>query len=133
VPIERINPPTLPTYPGATHIARATGGTTYYLSGQGAYTADHTLVGPGDYYAQSKQAFANVIEALKAIGGTFQDVVKATYYVVQLDNDALEAFSRAMQETPGYDPEAAPAATMVGVQALGYPEMLVEFDIIAVV
>jgi enamine deaminase RidA (YjgF/YER057c/UK114 family) len=133
VPIERINPSSLVPYPGMSHIVRATGGTTLYLSGQGAYTKDGALVGPGDYYAQSKQAFANVLEALKAAGATIEDVVKITYYIVRLDPKALEDFSRAMVETLGEQPAAQPAATMVGVQALGYEEMLVEIDVTAVV
>ena len=54
--LERINPPELLEAHGYTHVVRVTQGTTIYVSGQGAYTADHELVGPGDHYAQSKQA-----------------------------------------------------------------------------
>lgn len=129
--IERINPPELMAPMGYSHVTRVTGGTTIYVAGQGAYTADHELVGPGDHYAQSKQAFTNVVHALAAAGATFADVVKATYLVVDLTQAALEAFARAMTEVIG-DVEP-PAATLIGVEALGYPEMLVEFEVIAVI
>ena len=130
--LERINPPELLEAHGYTHVVRVTQGTTIYVSGQGAYTADHQLVGEGDYYAQSKQAFTNVLHALRASGATFSDVVKATYLVVDLNPTALEGFTRAMTEVLGPDADQ-PAATMIGVQALGYPEMLVEFEVVAVV
>ncbi|GMU79073.1 MAG: enamine deaminase RidA [Acidimicrobiia bacterium] len=130
--IERINPEGLLEPVGFTHAVRVSGGTTIYVSGQGAYTADHVLVGPGDYYEQSKQAFTNVLHALRGAGATFQDVVKATYLVVDLNPTALEGFVRAMNEVLGPD-AVHPAATLIGVQALGYPEMLVEFEVVAVV
>jgi enamine deaminase RidA (YjgF/YER057c/UK114 family) len=132
VTIERINPEELVKPQGFTHAVRVTEGTTIYVSGQGAYTADHQLVGPGDYYEQSKQAFINVLHALRAAGASFGDVVKATYLVVDLNPTALEGFTRAMNEVLGPGVEH-PAATMIGVQALGYPEMLVEFEVTAVV
>lgn len=132
VTIERINPAELIAPTGYTQVVRVAGGTTIYIAGQGAYTADHELVGPGDHYAQSKQAFTNVVHALRAAGATFDDVVKATYLVVDLTPAALEGFGRAMSEVLGSD-VGQPAATLIGVDALAYPEMLVEFEVIAVV
>lgn len=130
--VERINPPTLISPEGHTHIVRVTGGTTLYVSGQGAYDADHRLVGPGDYYEQTKQAFTNVLTALAAVDASYHDVVKATYYVVRVTPEALGGFARAMNEVLGSESEP-PAATFVGVQSLAYDEMLVEIDVIAVV
>ena len=112
---------------------RVTGGSTLYLSGQGPFNGDNTLVGPGDYYVQSRQAFANVVTALDAAGADFADVVKASYYIVDLDQNAVAQFARALYEVPGYSPDQPPASTMVGVQALAYEGMLVEFDVTAVI
>ena len=133
MPTERINPPQLLPPQGHTHVVRVTGGTSLYLSGQGAYDADHTLVGPGDHYAQARQAFANVVTALGAAGATYRDVVKATYYIARLTPEALGGFTRALAEVPGYDPDNPPAATLVGVESLAYEEMLIEIDVTAVV
>lgn len=133
MPIERSNPPELPDYPGATHIAKASGGSTLYLSGQGAYDTEHHLIGGTDYYGQTKQAFTNVLLALASQGATFDNVVKATYYVVKITPQALEGFVRAMNEVLGEHASASPAATMVGVDSLAYEEMLVEIDVTAIV
>ena len=131
--IERLNPPELLPPEGHTHAVKVTAGQTIYVSGQGPYTADHTLVGPADHYEQSAQAFRNVQHALAAAGARFSDVVKANYYVVGLGPTALDGFIRAMHDVLGPDADPAPAATLVGVEALAYPEMLVEFEVIAVV
>jgi enamine deaminase RidA (YjgF/YER057c/UK114 family) len=133
VQIDRINPSNLIPPHGHTHLVRVTGGTTLYISGQGPYTPEHELPSPGDHYAQSKQAFTNLLNALAGAGADFRNVVKANYYVVGLDDAALEAFVRAMQDVLGESAEPPPAATLIGVEALAYPDMLVEFEAIAVV
>lgn len=133
VAVERINSDKLLPPHGHTHVTKVLSGTTVYLSGQGAFTADSKLVGEGDYYVQSRQAFENVLIALESAGATFADVVKATYYVVNLDPDALGGFVRAMGEVVGDRFGPPPSATMVGVQALGLPGMLVEIDVTAVI
>lgn len=131
--IRRFNPPQLQPQQGVTHVVEVTGGRTLYLSGQGAFDADNRIVGPGDHYAQTAQAFANVRTALGAAGATFENVVKATYYLVGLDEDVLMKFVRALYEVPGFSLDRPPASTMIGVEALGYEEMLVEIDVTAVV
>ena len=131
--IERMNPAGLIPPTGHTHVVSVTGGTTLYLAGQSAFNASSELVGVGDHYAQTREAFTNVRTALAAAGATWRDVVKATYYVVDVSPDALAAFVRAMNEVLGDDAEPPPAATFVGVAALAYPDMLVEIDVTAVV
>lgn len=131
--IRRLNPPQLQPQQGLTHVVEVTGGRTLYLSGQGAYDSDNQIVVAGDHYAQARQAFANVCIALEAAGATFADVVKATYYVVGLDDEVLGQFARALYEVPGVVPEQLPASTMVGVETLAFPEMLIEIDVTAVV
>ncbi|MEO5842967.1 MAG: RidA family protein [Acidimicrobiales bacterium] len=124
MPVERINPPELIPPHGHTHVVKVTGGTTLYLAGQGAFNAPSELVGPGDHYAQTR---------LAAVGATWRSVVKATYYVVDVTPEALDAFVRAMNDVLGTGAEPAPAATFVGVAALAYPEMLIEIDVTAIV
>lgn len=130
---ERFNPPTLIPPAGHTHALRVTGGRTIYVSGQGPYQANHELVSPGDHYAQSAQAFRNVVHALAAADAAWTDVVKANYYVVGLGPDALDGFVRAMHDVLGDDAEPPPAATLIGVEALAFADMLVEFEVIAVI
>ncbi len=130
--IERINPATLPEAQGYTHIVKATGGTTVYIAGQGAYDVEGTLVGPGDHYAQFKQAFTNLRRALEAAGATPEQVVKATFYVVDSTEAVLGDFVRGMMEA--FDGKyLLTASTFVGVERLAFDEMLVEVDAIAVI
>jgi enamine deaminase RidA (YjgF/YER057c/UK114 family) len=130
--IERINPPTLPEAQGYIHVVKATGGTTVYIAGQGAYAADGTLVGPGDHLLQFRQAFTNLRNALRAAGAEPENVVKATFYVVDSTEDSLGPFVQGMMDA--FDGEyLLTAATFIGVHRLAFDEMLVEVDAIAVI
>ncbi|MBW2713383.1 MAG: RidA family protein [Deltaproteobacteria bacterium] len=130
--IEHINPPTLPEAQGYVHVVKASGGTTVYIAGQGAYGVDGTLVGPGNHYLQFKQAFSNLRKALAAAGADTQHVVKATFYVVNSTEAVLGEFIRGMTEA--FDGQyLLTAATFVGVERLAFDEMLVEVDAIAVI
>lgn len=131
--IRRVSPPQLQPHQGLSHVVEVTGGRTLYLSGQGAYDSENRIVGADDHYAQATQAFANVSTALAAAGATFADVVKATYYLVGLNEEVLGHFARALYEVPGINPDALPASTMVGVETLAFSEMLIEIDVTAVV
>jgi enamine deaminase RidA (YjgF/YER057c/UK114 family) len=129
--IEHINPPTLPEAQGYVHVVKATGGTTVYIAGQGAYDTDGKLVGAGDHYLQFKQAFTNLRNALAAAGTDPAHVVKATFYVVNSTEEVLGAFIQGMTEA--FDGEyLLTASTFVGVERLAFDEMLVEVDAIAV-
>ncbi len=129
--IEHINPPTLPEAQGYIHVVKATGTTTVYIAGQGAYDTDGKLVGANDHYLQFKQAFTNLRAALTAAGTDLEHVVKATFYVVNSTEEVLGAFIQGMTEA--LDGQyLLTASTFVGVERLAFDEMLVEVDAIAV-
>lgn len=133
MPKQHINPPSLMSLPSYTQVVVASGSRTVYIAGQGAFDHEMRLVGEGDYYAQTLRAFRNLAAALEAAGARPSDVVSSTMYVKNLDPEALEQFGRAMSDA--LDGEAFPpnASTMVGVQALALPDMLVEVSAIAVI
>lgn len=133
MPVEHINPQTLATPHGYTHVVVAGGGRTVYVAGQGAYDEKSQLVGPGDYFLQSKKAFENLVAALDAAGAKPEDVVKATFYVVRSSPQALEEFARGMVAALGGAPMPPCASTYVGIERLAFDEMLVEIDAIAVI
>ncbi len=106
-------------------------GDTVYVSGTVAWgdppEADK-LVGPGDVYAQAKQAIRNIEKALQQAGASLKDVVRTRIYLTDISR--LDEAARAHGEAFG---EIRPASTMVQVSALAEPEMLVEIEAIAVV
>jgi enamine deaminase RidA (YjgF/YER057c/UK114 family) len=130
--LEHINPPTLAEARGYSHIVKATGGTTIYVAGQGAYDVDGNLVGRDDHQAQFKQAFGNLVEALRAVGAGPKDVVKATFYVVGWNEGLVDDLVQGMTNALGGEFLLC-ASTLVGVERLAFDEMLVEVDAIAVI
>lgn len=76
-----INPKTLSKPPGYTHVVEVTGGRTVYIAGQIALDSSDSVVGRGDFRAQSVQVFENLKAALEAVGASFDDVVKLNIYM----------------------------------------------------
>jgi enamine deaminase RidA (YjgF/YER057c/UK114 family) len=104
------------------------------VSGDTARTAGCTaiagsdVVGPDDPYVQTLTAFAVGLDALAGAGFTVSDVVQTRMYVVDVQRHHAEV-GRAHREL--FD-AVRPAATMVGIQALIRPELLVEIELVAV-
>ena len=84
------------------------------------------FVHPGDAFAQTAQAIANVAAALEALGCGLGDVVRTRMYVT--DMSRWEEYGRAHGAAFG---ASMPATSMIGVSALVDPRMLVEVEAIA--
>jgi enamine deaminase RidA (YjgF/YER057c/UK114 family) len=122
-----INPPSLPTPPGYTQVVEVSGGRTIYIAGQVALDATGNVVGASDFRAQIEQVFANLQAALDAAGATFADVLKLTYYLLDVTQLPLlrEVRDRYVNT------QAPPASTLVEVRRLAREEFLVEVEAIA--
>ncbi|WP_280299850.1 RidA family protein [Nocardia neocaledoniensis] len=131
--VELINPDGLPKPEVYRQMAVATGSRMVFLAGQVARDADGNPVGAGDFAAQVEQAYLNVATALAAVGGSFDDVAKLTVYVVDWSADKFpllgEGVARAAAKL-GVDP--VKPITLLGVAALGEPDLLVEVEATAV-
>ncbi|MGC5014436.1 RidA family protein [Streptosporangium sp. DT93] len=129
-----VNPDGLPKPEMYRQMAVATGSKLVFLAGQVARDADGNRVGEGDLAAQVEQAYLNIATALAAIGASFDDVAKLTVYVVDWSADKLpllgEGVARAAARL-GVDP--VKPITLLGVAALGEPDLLVEVEATAVV
>ena len=97
-----------------------------HVSGTTATDDDGQVVGVGDPYAQMVQALDNVETALSALDASFADVVRTRLFVTDIDD--WEAIGRAHSEI--FD-TVRPATTMVQVERLIDPEMLVEIEAVA--
>ena len=82
--IRFINPSTLATPPGYTHVVEITQGRTIFIAGQVALDQSGKIVGPHDFRAQTQQVFENLKAALAAVGTDFTRVVKLNMYVVDI-------------------------------------------------
>jgi len=82
--------------------------------------------------AQSQEAFSGLKARLEAAGATPDDVVKLTTYIVDYSPDKLPAAFSGFGSVFN-DRERPPANTLIGVQALFQPHILLEVEAVAVV
>ncbi|MBI4334516.1 MAG: RidA family protein [Chloroflexi bacterium] len=104
------------------------GGTTVYIAGQVAVNARGELVGKGDMRAQLRQVHENLKALLEAAGATFDNVVKTTAFVTD-----MEAYRKASDIRKEYLKGYYPPSTVVGVTRLAREEYLIEVEAIAVI
>jgi len=97
------------------------------VSGSTAMTPSG-LVGKGDPYAQTIQAFKTIEAALKQTGASLGDVVRTRIYMADIDQ--WQEVGRAHGEIFG---AIRPATTMVEVKRLIDPDMLVEIEADAII
>jgi 2-iminobutanoate/2-iminopropanoate deaminase len=100
------------------------------ISGTASIDEKGVSVHIGDFRAQMKRTLANITGLLESEGCTWQDIVRTTCYLRDIDRD-YEAFNEErtnFYKEQGLDP--LPAST--GIQAhLCRPELLIEIEAIA--
>lgn len=98
------------------------------VTGCAAVGPDGELVGEGDPYLQATRCIQIIREALESAGASLGDVVRTRMFVTDIDQ--WEEIGRAHQEAFG---DIMPATTMVEVNRLIDPRMLVEIEADAIV
>ncbi|MGP3974131.1 RidA family protein [Streptomyces sp. 8N114] len=134
MPVTLINPEGLPKPEVYRQLSVATGSKLVFLAGQVARDADGRPVGEGDFAAQVEQCYLNVATALAGIGSSFDDVAKLTIYVVDWSPEKMPLLGEGVGHAAaklGIDP--VKPITLLGVAALGEPDLLVEVEATAVV
>jgi enamine deaminase RidA (YjgF/YER057c/UK114 family) len=129
---EFINPKTLLSPRGYSHIARVNKGTIVYIAGQVSCDASGKLVGEGDFEAQVEQVFGNLKLAVEAAGGTMADIVKLNTYLVAEVGESGVAKLRAIRERH-LPPDNRPASTLLVVSRLAQPGWLIEIEAVAAI
>lgn len=131
--ITLVNPSGLPKIDVYRQVSITSGSKLVFIAGQVAWDAEGVTVGEGDLAAQVEQCYLNIGTALAEAGGSFDDVAKLTFYVVDWTPDKmpplLEGISRAAAKL-GVAP--VPPATLLGVAALDVPDHLVEIEATAI-
>jgi len=121
-----LNPPSVAASPFyAQGIEVAGSGRTVYVSGQVGMDATGSV--PDGVGAQAALAVANVHAVLAEAGLTPDAIVKVTIFLTDIAH--IGPFMEAAASSLPKDP---PATTMLVVQALTSPELLVEVEAIAV-
>jgi 2-iminobutanoate/2-iminopropanoate deaminase len=103
------------------------GGGLLFVSGLVPVDEQGKLVG-ADAAEQARQVFRNMELVLRAAGCGFEDVVKVTHYLLNIDD--RPAINPVRQEFFG---EARPASTLVEVSALAVPGALLEIEAVAAI
>jgi enamine deaminase RidA (YjgF/YER057c/UK114 family) len=98
------------------------------IAGTTAVDEQGNVVGRGDPYRQTQFILSKIEKALIAAGASLKDVVRTRMFVTDIHQ--WGEIGRAHCEVFG---DIRPAATMVEVQALIDPELLVEIEATAIV
>ena len=116
------------------HVAIATGARQIHVSGQISRLADGTHVAPGDLAAQVSQALRNTHLGLTSAGAGFDDVVRLTVSVTQWSPEKIEAFMEGVHAVAAEIglPLPMPPASLIGVDYLYEPDVLVEVEATAI-
>ena len=133
MPNETIQPPELFASEklGFTQVVTATPGKLVFVSGQTALDADLQVVGGDDLRAQTEQALRNLGHALRAAGAQPSDLTSLRIYVAGYGSESMRAIGRPLARF--FDGAPPCAQTLLGVQALAMPGLMIEIEATAVV
>ena len=98
-----------------------------FVTGTAPVDSDGSIHSPGDGYAQTVRCLEIVREALEGLGAGVEDVTRTRMFVTDIDR--WEEYGRAHEEVFGASP---PTTTMVEVNRLIHPDMLIEIEADAV-
>ncbi|WP_068636496.1 RidA family protein [Thauera butanivorans] len=133
MPVQRINPDKLLKFDRLSQVVVSSAGKMAFIAGQSALDENFALIGGDDHFAQAVQALRNLRTAVEAAGTSVDRVLSSTVYLKNLTPAVGEQFMRAL----GVALEGAPfpphAFSLVGVQALAGPDILVEISAIALI
>ena len=125
--IRFINPDALQKPPGYTHVVEATTpARLVYIAGQLGVDRDGKL--SSDFRLQAVQTFENLKNALAAVGGKFEHVVKFNNYLIDVKNLPIY---RQVRDSYLSD-RNRPASTTIAISGLAREGALLEIEAVAV-
>ncbi len=103
-------------------------GDTIYLSGQVSHDEKGEIVGINDMEAQMRQAYANVQRLLAEYGAGVESIVDETLFVTDMEA-AYAAAVKCRKEIFSGSPVLA--STIVQIERLAFPELMIEIKCVA--
>ncbi len=100
--------------------------TLIFVSGQLSRNANGALVGLGDMAEQTRQAIRNIRTVLEASGGSLEDIVSITVYTTD-----MREFKNIVESRMEFFKENLPTSTIVEINHLSEPGLLIELQAIA--
>ena len=104
------------------------GGRVIWVAGHGATNDDSGKSLAGDFDTQVHQSFKNLSRTLEQAGGTLQDIVTMTVFII--DSRYGDRFIEIRKR---YFPNGFPASALITCAGFARPEMMVEIQPIAVI
>lgn len=134
MPVQLISPDAMIQPVPYHHVAVATGRRQVHVAGQVGLVADGGPGGPGDLAGQVAQALRSTALGLAGAGAGFTDVVRLTFYVTRWGPEKMPELMSgiaSVAEELGL-PMPMPPASLIGVDQLFEPDVLVEVEAVAV-
>lgn len=116
------------------HVAIASGSRHIHVTGQIARDGDGNPLGTGDLAQQVAEVLRNTARALAGADATFEDVVRLTFYVTDWEPRKISAFMAGIDQVAEELalPRPLPPASLIGVDFLFEPDVLVELETTAI-
>jgi 2-iminobutanoate/2-iminopropanoate deaminase len=103
-------------------------GDTIYMSGQVSHDDKGNIVGRGEMETQMRQTYENIQRLLTQYGATLKNVVDEVLFVTDMDA-AFAAAVKCRQEIFSGAPVVA--STIIQIQRLAFPELMIEIKCVA--
>jgi 2-iminobutanoate/2-iminopropanoate deaminase len=110
------------------YVQAAKVGDTIYVSGQVSHDDTGNIVGRGDMETQMRQAYSNIRKLLAQYGATIENIVDEILFVTNMDK-GFAAAVKCRQEIFSGTPVIA--STIVQIQRLAFPELMIEIRCVA--
>ncbi len=95
-----------------------------FLAGRTARLLNGEVHPKGDMRGQIRLICQNIQKALEGVGATFADVVRTVTYTTD-----IEEYYRVCDERFKFFKDPLPTSTLLGINKLGMPDMLVEIEV----
>jgi enamine deaminase RidA (YjgF/YER057c/UK114 family) len=116
------------------HVSIGTGSRQVHVAGQIARDAEANRIAPGDLAGQVAQALRNTARGLAGAGATFAEVVRLRFFVTHWSPEKMGDFMAGLESVSDElgIPRPLPPVSLIGVDYLFEPDVLVEVEAFAV-